>query len=443
MQFSFFFFLFLLLRRSTDLIPWVQLRIPPIDTTETLLFSGLAIAIFLLIWLSKWVYELRKPLHNYYVSFLETWFWWLMLLFSFAYLGFWYVFVNWISRFVLIWSWTWFLILGTLFDWFWNYLIFSYEKKHPYTLQVLSSDRKLTSDMIEAFSLYDIYHILEVNERLNASLDTDFLLALWDYSKQELQNYADHARIKWQVFSFVSDHLELEDLISSPTRIWPIMALSYVPSPLEWWRRVGKRFFDVTASGMSLLLLSPLLFLIALWIKLDSSWPVFYRHKRVGKWWEEFLFTKFRTMFTHLSVWDEYWWDDAWTYKKELMESDANVRKWPLQKIENDPRVTRFGWFLRKTSLDELPNLFNVFRWHMSLVWPRPHEPFEVEKYESWHKRLLSIKPWMTWYAQLFWRDKLAFDEEAKLDLYYIQNWSLFLDIYVLVSTVKVIFKGR
>jgi lipopolysaccharide/colanic/teichoic acid biosynthesis glycosyltransferase len=98
---------------------------------------------------------------------------------------------------------------------------------------------------------------------------------------------------------------------------------------------------------------------------------------------------------------------------------------------------------MRKTSLDELPSLVSVLVGTMSLVWPRPHMTHEVEKYDWWHKRLLSIKPGITGYAQLFGRDKLPFDEEAKLDLYYIQHWSMILDWYVLVGTVKVVFRGR
>ena len=156
-----------------------------------------------------------------------------------------------------------------------------------------------------------------------------------------------------------------------------------------------------------------------------------------------FTFMKFRSMYTHLSVGENYGWEEAWKLKQELMKSAQNIRKWELQKIKNDPRVTRVGWFLRKTSFDELPNLFSVLWWDMSLVWPRPHELFEVERYKHRQKRLLSAKPWITWYAQIFGRDTLTFDEEANLDLYYIQNRSIFLDLYVLIATVRVIFLKR
>jgi lipopolysaccharide/colanic/teichoic acid biosynthesis glycosyltransferase len=151
---------------------------------------------------------------------------------------------------------------------------------------------------------------------------------------------------------------------------------------------------------------------------------------RTWRWWHWFYMYKFRSMVKNA--------DDI---KDQL--KDKNERKWPLFKISNDPRISWWWKILRKTSLDEIPQMVNVLIWDMSIVWPRPHLPEEVENYKWWHKRLLSIKPWITWYAQVLGRDKLEFDEEAKLDLYYIQNWNMFLDIYVIVNTFKVIFSWR
>jgi lipopolysaccharide/colanic/teichoic acid biosynthesis glycosyltransferase len=148
-------------------------------------------------------------------------------------------------------------------------------------------------------------------------------------------------------------------------------------------------------------------------------------------------------MYTHLSTGDKYGWAEAEKLYKQFIQSDANVRGNILPKIKDDPRVTKVGRFIRKTSLDELPQLFCVLIGTMSLIWPRPHLPNEVEKYEIREKRLLSIKPWITWYAQVFWRDTLDFEDEAKLDLYYIQNWSVFMDIYILFATLGVVFKGK
>lgn len=431
----------LILRKSTDLIPGVQLRIPVIDLTETMIFAALAALLFFLIWVSKGIYELQKPLHSYYKKFLESRFRRFLLMFAIAYVWFGYIFVNGISRFVLIWSGLWFLLIGTLFDRFWNSLNSRWERKDPYTISLIWDDKELTEQVKESFDLYDIYSIAASNDPGKEL--SDIVLAVGQHSKSELQSMADAARISWQSFYHISEHLELEDLVSSPARLGPVMSLEYKSSPLEGRWRVVKRIFDFVVSSVAILVLSPLLLLIAIWLKIDSEGPVLYKHRRVGKNWKEFLFSKFRTMYTHLSVWDKYGGEEAQQLKQELMESDANVRKGPLQKIENDPRVTRFGWFLRKTSLDELPNLFNVWLWNMSLVGPRPHEPFEVSRYEARQKRLLSLKPGMTGYAQLFGRDKLPFDEEAKLELYYIQRRSIFLDLYVLVATIKVLFKGR
>ncbi len=427
----------IILRRSTDLIPGVQLRIPVVDITETLIFAGIAVLLFFVIWVSKWIYELKRPLHNYYKQFLETRFRRLMLLFAIAYLWFGYVFVSGISRFVLVRSWLWFLLIWTLFDRIRNSINARNEKKSPYSLALVWQEWALMSQVRENFELYEIYQIQK--DHATAQI----VMSVGETSKESLQDLADSARINGQLFYRIADQIQLEDLISTPSRIGPMVALEYRPSPLEWRWSVIKRLFDLFFSSILIVILSPVMLLVAILIKVDSSWPVLYRHLRVGKNSQEFLFGKFRTMYTHLSVGEEYGWDQAQILKEELMDSDANVRKGPLQKIENDPRVTNLGRILRKTSLDELPNLFNVFVWNMSLVWPRPHEPFEVAQYEDRQKRLLSLKPGMTGYAQLFGRDKLAFEEEAKLDLYYIQNRSIFLDIYVLVGTVKVVFKGR
>lgn len=138
---------------------------------------------------------------------------------------------------------------------------------------------------------------------------------------------------------------------------------------------------------------------------------------------------------------EQYGGTDARKKRQTLIHSDKNVRKGILQKIQDDPRVTKVGRFLRKTSLDELPSLWNVLLGDMSLVGPRPHMPHEVEQYETRHKRLFTIKPGITGYAQLYGRDQVPFDEEAKLDLWYIQHRSFRLDIYILLATCKVVVK--
>ena len=147
-------------------------------------------------------------------------------------------------------------------------------------------------------------------------------------------------------------------------------------------------------------------------------------------------------MYTHLSTGEEYGGKNADKLYQRLIAT-RNGRDHILPKIEDDPRITSVGKFLRKTSLDELSQLLNIFRGTMSFVGPRPHLPSEVEKYEPWMKRLLAAKPGLTGYAQVFGRDNLTFEQEARLDLYYIQNRSLAMDLQVLISTIKVVLAGK
>ena len=128
--------------------------------------------------------------------------------------------------------------------------------------------------------------------------------------------------------------------------------------------------------------------------------------------------------------------------ENELIEKQS-VRRGPLYKIKNDPRKTRVGRIIEAFSIDELPQLWNVFKGDMSLVGPRPHQPREVEKYETWQKRTLSVKPGITGLAQISGRSDLSFTDEARLDIYYIENWSLWMDIEILFKTFFVLLKKR
>jgi len=200
-------------------------------------------------------------------------------------------------------------------------------------------------------------------------------------------------------------------------------------TPLDGWGRVIKRLFDLVVSTLMLIVLSPMFLVLAILIKLDSKGPVFFRMKRISQG-KPFRIYKFRSMVK-----------DAKQMKKELMK--LNERKdGPLFKLKNDPRITKFGRFLRRTRLDEFAQLINVFKGEMSLVGPRPHELEEVEHYESHHRKVLTIKSGITGMAQVSGSSKLSFDDEVGLDTYYIENWSLRLDFVILVKTF-VIFVTR
>lgn len=440
------FYAMFLLRSHTDLIPFVQLRIPLIDLQETMMFAVIAIVLFRLIAMAQGMYDLFKPSHAYYIKFVRSR-WLRVILSSFvAYIGFGYLFENGISRFILLrWSFSAGVAI-TLIDMLYNGRQWYLEAKSPYRVLLLSSDKRVADTIADAMHQYPIYEVDRLwLSRWNSQVHDgyDIVMVAWAIDKAMLQKIADCARIAGQSFYHAGDTLFLEDLISKPRRLWPLMMLEYKPSPLEWRWRVVKRVCDIIVSFFALLLLSPFLLLIALLIKLDSPWPVLYKQLRIGKNKRPFMFVKFRSMYTHLSTWDEYGGNAARQYEKQLEESADNIRKWILTKIQDDPRVTRVGRFLRKSSLDEIPSLRDVLIWTMSLIGPRPHLPHEVDQYDSRQERLFSIKPWITWYAQVFGRDALPFDEEAELDLRYIQNRSIALDLYVLVRTLNVVMKGK
>lgn len=208
--------------------------------------------------------------------------------------------------------------------------------------------------------------------------------------------------------------------------------------PLLQVRNVGffgidlfcKSIVDYTLGFVLFLLFIPIYLVVGAMIKIDSKGPVFFKQKRYTKDFKEFYIYKFRTMYV-----------DAEEQLKELVE--YNEADGPIFKMRDDPRVTRIGKFLRRFSIDEIPQIINVLRGEMSLVGPRPPLPREVEQYEDWHKKRLSVKQGITGLWQVSGRSELNFDEMIRLDLYYIQNWSITLDIKILLKTIPVVLSRR
>jgi exopolysaccharide biosynthesis polyprenyl glycosylphosphotransferase len=210
--------------------------------------------------------------------------------------------------------------------------------------------------------------------------------------------------------------------------------------PLSQGARLVKRAFDIFAAALALVLLAPLWVLMALLIKLDSKGPVLYRQERVGMDGRIFLFLKFRTMRTGAD--DRVHREYQKRYIEGRPETNLGDSLRPVYKLHDDPRVTRTGRWLRRTSLDELPQLLNVLRGDMSLVGPRPPIPYEVEAYALWHRKRLDMKPGMTGLWQVSGRNRLSFDEMVRLDLFYIENWTLWLDLKIMLRTLPVLLRG-
>lgn len=206
---------------------------------------------------------------------------------------------------------------------------------------------------------------------------------------------------------------------------------------------VIKRGIDLIGSGLLLVILSPVLAAIALLIKLTSSGPVIFEQERVGQFGKHFKCLKFRTMYVN---------NDSKIHRDfvhRFIAGKTNQQRTDeaepvVYKITNDPRITAIGKFLRKTSLDEFPQFWNVLRGEMSLVGPRPPVPYEFEVYDFWHRRrVLEVKPGVTGLWQVSGRSRTCFDDMVRLDLRYSQSWSLWLDLRILLATPRAVLTGN
>ena len=205
---------------------------------------------------------------------------------------------------------------------------------------------------------------------------------------------------------------------------------------------IVKRTVDVIGSATMLILFAPIFLAIAVAIKVTSRGPVFYRQQRVGRYGQTFTFLKFRSMFVN---------NDSNVHKEfvtrlivsKSAEANANENGSSVYKLTNDKRITRVGGLLRRTSLDELPQFFNVLRGEMSLVGPRPPIPYELAAYQTWHRqRLLAVKPGITGLWQVMGRSSVRFDEMVRLDLRYASTWTPWLDLKILLRTPGAVIRG-
>ena len=208
----------------------------------------------------------------------------------------------------------------------------------------------------------------------------------------------------------------------------PVMTIQ--SGPADSWQLIMKRVIDIAGSAAFLVVLAPLFAVIAWLIRMDSTGPVFFMQERVGFNKRPFRLIKFRTML------------DGADHQQSQLEH-LNEAAGPVFKIKSDPRITRLGKFLRRFSIDELPQLINVLKGDMSLVGPRPLPLRDFDRFDTqWHKRRLSVKPGMTCLWQVNGRSNIDFDHWVQMDLEYIDNWSLGLDMKILLKTIPAILRG-
>jgi exopolysaccharide biosynthesis polyprenyl glycosylphosphotransferase len=238
-----------------------------------------------------------------------------------------------------------------------------------------------------------------------------------------LQEQGIRTRFAMNLFPHTRAQVEVEELDGIPL-------LSFATTPTSLTKLMLKRALDVALAALLLLLALPAVGLVAALIKLTSGGSVLFRQTRCGLNGRAFTLYKFRTMV-----------EDAEERRREL--EHLNEMKGPVFKLKSDPRVTAVGRFLRKYSLDELPQLWNVLRGDMSLVGPRPPIPEEVRRYQRWQRRRLAMKPGLTCLWQISGRNEVDFDRWMQLDLEYIDSWSPMLDVKILLKTIPVVLSGR
>jgi exopolysaccharide biosynthesis polyprenyl glycosylphosphotransferase len=294
-------------------------------------------------------------------------------------------------------------------------------------MKEFENNKSLGCKIVKNYSVLNDEIIEELNI-LTTENEIDEIILADPYADREAINKLVNFCVTHHiVYRYAASILETKIINFEVDTIAGIPVIEIKGTPLDGWGKVWKRIFDIFFSFIGLIFLVPIYLILALIIKSDTTGPILVKLKRVGAKNNIFNLYKFRSMVM-----------GADKMKQELMQYNER-EDGPLFKMKDDPRITKVGKFIRRTSIDELPNLINVFKGEMSLVGPRAHEPGEVQNYRDQHLKLLSIKPGVTGMAQVSGRSDLKFEEEVRLDIYYIENWSLMLDLRILFKTVKVV----
>lgn len=286
----------------------------------------------------------------------------------------------------------------------------------------------------------------ETKEQLSAmrerGLIDGILLADPTLPREEIvsiQSFCDDHHL---AFRYVADLLGIERASIETVMLGGVPVIDVKRTLLEGWGAIAKRIFDIIIALILIIILSPVLLIVAIAVKLSSRGPIIYKNERIGLHGKHFKVFKFRSMYAELSTGAEFGGEKALELEKKLIE-EKSIKSGALYKIKDDPRVTKVGAFIRSASLDELPQLFNVVGGSMSLVGPRPHQPREVEKYLPSQKRVLAIKPGLTGLAQISGRSDIPFEDEVRLDNFYIEHWSPYLDTIILFKTPFAVFSKK
>ncbi len=294
---------------------------------------------------------------------------------------------------------------------------------------------------MSGLTVYRTFH--DALEALSHDHIDEIIQADSSLSSEETLDLVNYATNHYVVYRFIPNQFGLYATNSEIGSLAGVPMIEIKLTPLDGWGRIVKRAFDFMGAAIGLVLLSPVFIAVALLIKLKDPGPVFFRHRRLSRTGQELYMYKFRSMRWKFNNDPKYRGKTPEEVFELIDRPDLAAEFKREQKVHDDPRVSRIGWFLRKSSLDELPQLVNVLKGEMSLVGPRPIVPAELERYGDQGASFLALKPGITGLWQISGRSDLSYEDRVKLDIYYVENWSLWLDIKILLKTVVSILQRK
>jgi len=470
----FSFFIAREIRLITDLIPGINIPLHTIENNFLLPFALSWSFLYIILFASHNLYssKIEDSKIKEFLDIIRYGIYWFIFFWFAVYLWNWIIYTTEIPRliilFTIILTTTFVILQRILLNNLWVFLLkkwYIWKKKIILINNKKSSEIKYILEDIKNSKIYEIIGYLNKKElevknntwnnsiynikylwwikELNTYKTDEILYIDSDFTKKELYKIWDYSRIFWIRYRYITNSFDITNSNTTLSLINNIAVIELKNTPLWLWWRVIKRLFDIMVSIFALIILSPLIIIISVLIKIDDpKWPIIFKNKRVWQDNKIFNLYKFRYLKWEYCIKECYWIDiekdTALKYENKLIK-EKSFRKWPLYKIKDDPRKTKIWTIIEKYSIDEIPQFVNVLLWNMSIIGPRPHQPREVSKYKIKQKRLLTIKPWITWMAQVNWREKNTFDDETALDIFYIENWNIILDLKIFFKTIWII----
>jgi lipopolysaccharide/colanic/teichoic acid biosynthesis glycosyltransferase len=440
------FFIAYSLRAMRDWIPYIQLPIPYISYDQFLPFVISGVIVWGITFTWSGLYSLREHtpiIEEIRLVLIHSTIWFFIYI-GFIYLSTWFLFIHEIPRLIILYTY----FIATLLSIIIRYTIYSISnylykiwKINKNTILVINNTPEKT-DLNEKNYYTYIYKSMDNQSEIETLIrekNIYSIVYIGDHSK--IWNVFTLSKIYWipLMYPKISKYMPLNSIWD--TWLWGIPMIELSSVSITAWGRIVKRSFDIVFSSISIIILIPVCIIASIWVYIsDPTGPIIYKNRRIGQNGKIFSLYKFRYMYWKYCIKEEYGIEDEAISYEEKLKQEKNTREWPLYKIENDPRKMPWGRYLERLSIDELPQLYNVLKWDMSIIWPRPHQPREIDLYDESDKQVLTVKPGITGMAQVYGRDKNTFKNEIMLDTYYIEHYSTTLDLSILLRTFFVVF---